>query len=470
VGRTLSYDAHSDLDQESLLSATWRAAYLRVRYEPFLKRYLTAYRGDTRPRILNQTGAVVTAALLEGKALREAIDLLERRCPGVGRERITADALAFVRNLLKRGAVEIAAPEGATTGAPMFDKGSTAPSAVPLAERCSFRVSALPPGVENCFSVPDRVQIEVTKRCNLGCRHCYVPGTAGQDEDDLPTESLFALIDRLDRWGVFTLELSGGEALLRRDICDVIEYAARRCLAVVLYTNGTMLRPVLSSRLVSMVSCFAISLDGAQQCHDAVRGMKGAFAETTRAITEAASLGARVTVSYTLTPETEGDAEDVRRLVHDLGAERFLCSPPTPMGRAQDLSLTLADYHRLLGRAMSLGEPRHPFGQAETLLPREFTCAAAKTFFFVSADGRMYPCPFFSFEGFDFGDAALGDLEQRWFQAPVLRRFRDVRPLADPRCTCKTCPMWCRALHYHVAGQLEGDPSSYCPRLRAQTP
>lgn len=67
----------------------------------------------------------------------------------------------------------------------------------------------------------------VTKACQLGCRHCYRDaGARGRDELS-PAEGL-ALIDEIARAGFRILILSGGEPLLRADIDVLIAHAAGR--------------------------------------------------------------------------------------------------------------------------------------------------------------------------------------------------------------------------------------------------
>lgn len=441
--------AHSEPSNgsEAYLLTPMRASCLRVRHEPFLGSFVTSYRGDARPRLLNPTGVVVTACLAAGRPLKDAVDHLALRYPKQPRETLEADVTAFARRVEERGG----AGRETTAYVPHVD----------LAPR------QLPAGLKNAFLIPDRVQIEVTKKCNLRCHHCYVPGTSGKNAE-LTTEELVGIIDRLSRWGVFTLELTGGEPLLRRDIREIIRRVATQSMAVVLYTNATLLRRVLDQDLVDWVTRFAISLDGPEEYHDQVRGRKGAFAETARAIRAVADLGGHVSISYTLTPESTAYAEDVKRLVHDLGAENFLCSPPTPLGRGRDLDYSVDDYRRMIKCALESSETaRHSGSVKSPVLPREFTCAAGKDFFFISSDGQLYPCPFFSIQEFAYGHAVRDSLEDLWLEAPVLERFRAVEPCNDPRCVCESCPVWCRALHFHLTGQLEGDPTAYCPRLGA---
>ncbi|MBC8413293.1 radical SAM protein, partial [bacterium] len=97
----------------------------------------------------------------------------------------------------------------------------------------------------------------VTRRCNLDCKHCYLPadfksdgiaGPAGAEE--LSTEEARTLINQISSESPeVMLILSGGEPLLREDIYEIAEYASGKGMMVVVGTNGLLLNDEIADRL-----------------------------------------------------------------------------------------------------------------------------------------------------------------------------------------------------------------------------
>ena len=66
--------------------------------------------------------------------------------------------------------------------------------------------------------------LELTARCNLNCRHCYINLPAGDLNNALKELSLKEISDIADQaisMGAIWCLLSGGEPLLRKDFADV---------------------------------------------------------------------------------------------------------------------------------------------------------------------------------------------------------------------------------------------------------
>ncbi len=140
--------------------------------------------------------------------------------------------------------------------------------------------------------------INLTKRCNLACSHCYLDantlkhGTA----NELSTEDVCRLLDEVagheatnhniahtdgDTASTMVV-LTGGEPLLRTDLETLITHGTTRGLSMVIGTNGSMLT---DKRVVSLKTAGAmgagISLDSLNAAqHDQFRGKQGAWEKT----------------------------------------------------------------------------------------------------------------------------------------------------------------------------------------------
>ena len=125
---------------------------------------------------------------------------------------------------------------------------------------------------------PDTLQISLTSRCNLRCKMCSVWENANKN-DELSLEEIKNVIDQSQEWGIKEINLCGGEPLLSEVCFDVIDYAKKHDMRVILTTNGTTINENVAKRLLeSGLDIITISLDGAYpQTHDKIRGQPGAY-------------------------------------------------------------------------------------------------------------------------------------------------------------------------------------------------
>lgn len=133
----------------------------------------------------------------------------------------------------------------------------------------------------------DEVRWDITKRCNLRCKHCYVgPSlTSVRDPDFLDTETSLKLVDKLAKDGVKRIQFLGGEPFARPDFLTILERVAGYGISILVSTNGT----VLSDRAANLFGTFpkwsvTFSLDGpSAETNDPIRG-RGVFKRTCRGI------------------------------------------------------------------------------------------------------------------------------------------------------------------------------------------
>lgn len=122
----------------------------------------------------------------------------------------------------------------------------------------------------NCLS------LELTKKCNLRCIHCYL--SAGDEDDtELTLDEIKELLRSTKNSGGTSVALGGGEPLLRTDFMDIIKYANSLGLLISLGSNGTVIDEELAKSFSEIPLKIQISLDGAtKETHDGVRG-EGSF-------------------------------------------------------------------------------------------------------------------------------------------------------------------------------------------------
>lgn len=129
--------------------------------------------------------------------------------------------------------------------------------------------------------IPLRVEIHITKMCNLRCIHCYTDFQKLKDVKEPSTQEWKALIDELYGCGLRWLRFLGGEPLMRDDIGELIDHCHQKGIVCDLNTNGYFLKKKVKE--LKNLSSICISIDGDRESNDKVRG-KGCYDRIIEAI------------------------------------------------------------------------------------------------------------------------------------------------------------------------------------------
>lgn len=210
----------------------------------------------------------------------------------------------------------------------MLEKGILALSETPIEDGAVF--------ITHDEMLPSHASIELTDRCNLRCKHCYI--NASPDKHDTMTlEQFKSLANILASQGVVYVELTGGELLTNPDIYEILCLALERFNVVAILTNGTL----LDNKMLELLKLYknkilvSVSLDFPDSSrHDEFRGKPGAWGLAVKAIKELSDAGIVTRAACTIMDENMWDIEDVIRLSVDNGAKHFGFSFIDTFGRA----------------------------------------------------------------------------------------------------------------------------------------
>jgi heme d1 biosynthesis radical SAM protein NirJ len=167
----------------------------------------------------------------------------------------------------------------------------------------------------------------LTRRCNLACKHCYSISADRVFPGELSTPAIFGVMEDLRRFGVPALILSGGEPLLRPDIWEISARARALGFAVALSTNGVSIDERTIDRVVAaQYDYVGISLDGIGAVHDRFRRKPGAFAASLAAVRSCVRRGLKVGLRFTLTRDNAEHFPALLALMHAEGVHKFYLS------------------------------------------------------------------------------------------------------------------------------------------------
>ncbi|QKR00313.1 radical SAM protein [Metallosphaera tengchongensis] len=180
---------------------------------------------------------------------------------------------------------------------------------------------------------PSVLVFNVTRNCNLRCRHCY-SNSGTQLFTDLPLSSWLNAVKQASEMGVKHILLSGGEPLARRDIHIIAKEAHDHGIRVELSTNGTMVTRERLEELKGYIDYVGISVDGPEVVHDKFRGVDGAFKRAMRGIHLSREMGIKTGLRFTITKENYHYVDFVFELMKKEGIDRVCFYHLAYAGRA----------------------------------------------------------------------------------------------------------------------------------------
>lgn len=181
---------------------------------------------------------------------------------------------------------------------------------------------------------------EVTRSCNLACRHCRGEAHPEPYEGELTTAEAKALLDTFPAVGKPIVIFTGGDPMMRPDVYELVAHASSLGLTCAFSPNGTLIN-CENAELIrqSGVERCSISIDGPDAAsHDAFRGVPGAFAASIAGIGELKKANVPFQINTTVTKDNLGSFRQIFELCENLGAAAWHIFLLVPMGRAAQLS------------------------------------------------------------------------------------------------------------------------------------
>ena len=291
------------------------------------------------------------------------------------------------------------------------------------------------------------VQWLVTNRCNAACQFCESSsGRAGADE--LTREEAFSLIRDLHSMKARRLILSGGEPLMRPDLCEIMEYANQCKIKLGLVTNGWFV-PEMETRLRRLkYFLYFTSIDGEPGFHNKSRGIDGAFERALRGLDIFARMGVPVRIVNTVVhPGNIQQLDTVAGVVSSSGATAWRLTPVSNVGRAAGNSRFELDQEQLRYLADFIREKRRivnvDFGESHMYLGcfaerhpgHPFFCGAGLSRCSIMPNGEVMGCH----QAYDLslseGNIREAGFTQIWLHGFTRFRKRDFREDCR-RCVC----------------------------------
>ncbi|TAN38196.1 MAG: radical SAM protein [Nitrospirae bacterium] len=172
------------------------------------------------------------------------------------------------------------------------------------------------------------LELQITDRCNLRCRHCYIGSNNVHTE--LPLDEIRRILAEFEQMQGLRLLITGGEPLLHTGFAAINNLLPDHSFRKVLFTNGLLVtRDLLDSLFVDEVQ---VSIDGLEASHDSLRG-RGSFRAATEAVRLCREAGIETSVSTMVHQKNLSDFEAMDRMFREMGIRDWTVDVPCSAGR-----------------------------------------------------------------------------------------------------------------------------------------
>ncbi len=290
------------------------------------------------------------------------------------------------------------------------------------------------------------LQFELTSRCNERCIHCYIPNGKKNTGFDMTFDRFKYILDQYVEMGGLHVTLSGGEALMNKDILKMLNYCREKDLQISLLTNLISLKdeqiPILKEVNLSLIQVSLYSMNAEK--HDSITTLNGSFEKTKTAIEKLHNADIPVQISCPIMKANKDGYDEVMKYAQSL---RMKAQTDYIMMAQADL-----DTSNLANR-ISLEETEKVIRdiiendvdyQTETLAQEplssideeEFSemplCGAGLNDLCVTVTGDIYPCA--GWQGFVVGNVFHESLKEIWEHSPKLEQIRKIKHKDFPKC------------------------------------
>ena len=314
---------------------------------------------------------------------------------------------------------------------------------------------------------------EATLACNFNCRHCGSDCSKSvKTHNELKAEEIIGVFK--DVAANFNprkvmLAITGGEPLMRPDLCYIMGEASKMGFPWGMVTNGYNVTPKLVKDLKKAgLRTLVVSLDGDEEDHVWLRGPQKAYANAIRAIElfQAADYLKIIQITTTITKRNQHKLDEMYRLVGGLGIDEWRILTVFPNGRAQfdkELLLNPDEYEQVfewISRMRRMPKsrrlvPKLYFGE-EGFLGHKwerkvrghwYVCKAGYSIGGILANGDITACPNLPRQ-FVQGNVREESFVNVWNNKYQLFRDRSWMKTGE----CKSCSYWdyCQGNSMHL--------------------
>ena len=296
---------------------------------------------------------------------------------------------------------------------------------------------------------------ELTARCNLACRMCYVnqeTNSKNELKSELTAGKWLKLAEQAVENGMVFLLLTGGEVFLRPDFFDIYTPLTRMGLILTLFTNGTLLTDNIAAKLAEAPpNRTEVTIYGAtKKTFETVTGVPGSYERCINGIELLKKHRVPLGLKSTLTRQNVGELEAMREMAHSWGlpfSAGWLLSKRVDgaYSEVENCRISAADCVNLEAsdKASATDWTEAALRESQNENQSNFYCQVGKAAFIINPKGEMNIC-------LDLNQPAAKPLEVGFSAAWAdVKNYVDTAPPLSKACFecearhfCPRCPAW----------------------------
>ncbi|KKB33131.1 radical SAM/SPASM domain-containing protein [Bacillus thermotolerans] len=294
------------------------------------------------------------------------------------------------------------------------------------------------------YVTPLHATFEITHKCNLECKHCYLESSP-KVEDTLSLEEFKRIASEMYHNGVLTCEITGGEVFVHPQAKEMLEFSLGLFHKIGILTNATLLREDVLNLLTAYKEkiIVAISLDSANpEKHDKFRGKRNAFKQTCRNIQRLAERGIFVRVGMSIYEDNMWEIGEMASLVRSLGAKAFAYNWIDDFGRGKNME----DLKKFRDSMKEFNEFEMKVVEAnQDIIPlvplsrnKANNCGAGWRSVVMDPHGNLRPCALFP-KNFSLGNLKTQDYK-KIFSGEIVNKLWQLQAPQQSSLCSKECP------------------------------
>lgn len=282
---------------------------------------------------------------------------------------------------------------------------------IPLRKRIALNLFKKYKSNESKIHQLNYILWECTLSCNLKCIHCGSDCKKDASVKDMPAGDFLNAIDQITEIvnpNSTMIVLTGGEALLRKDLEQIGVSLYKRGFPWGIVSNGMLLTEQrINSLINSGLRAITISLDGMEESHNWLRGNARSFSSAFKAISLLPAIpDIKYDVVTCVNQRNFNELNQIKELLVSTGVKEWRIFTIFPIGRAKEhkeLQLEPADFKKLfdfISQTRKEGLINLSYGCEGFLgnYEREvrdnfFICRAGINIASILADGSISACP-----------------------------------------------------------------------------
>jgi radical SAM protein with 4Fe4S-binding SPASM domain len=293
--------------------------------------------------------------------------------------------------------------------------------------------------------------IELTLRCNVRCKHCYIlyPGAT---DDEMNTEEMKAVLKKLADGGMLFLLMTGGEVLARPDFKELYLYAKRDLgMILTIFTNATLVTPdIVDFWKKYPPRKIEVTIYGhTEATYENVTGVKGSFKRFREGCRLMLEAGLPLALKTIAIKSNFHEFKDIRQWVIEQGSKfRYDIDVHPKIDHNVDplserlspqeyVEIELIDLEANFGQYNDYMTNGYNRSSGENL----FVCGSGVRTCHVDPQGQLHPCMIWRENPYDLRNK---DLSENWREHRSELRGKETKAVGCNSCSnrgvCGRCP------------------------------